>query len=301
MSNSSAIDMSQYVTTDQLAQLAIGVDVGWTLLTCYLVFFMQLGFALVEAGCVQQKDIVSILLKNFSDFGVSGLAYFLIGSGFHHGNTEFIGASKEPWDQLGDAATYANVMNGLVFCSTAITIVSGAVAGRFSFHAYLILSFVFAAFIYPVTAYQIWGLGWLSPFLPGNTWTAIDYAGSGVVHMQGAIVALIACYLVGPRLGRFVQDEKGKMVPSKEFTGSSIVLTALGTLIWFSKSTLLTILSRYRSSTVIVCLMISLEWNTATCAPSQPFSLLTVNISILSIFYHVGSAGMDSILAPRWA
>jgi Amt family ammonium transporter len=197
-------------------------------------FFVSIlaGFALLEAGAVGSKDIISILLKNFTDFAISAITYWLVGSGFHYGWTPFIGAGKdEDWFSTDDPSMMAKILQSTMFCATAVTIVSGAIACRFSFHAYMILCVIFSGFIYPVTAGWVWGHGFLSPTGLG----AIDFAGSGVVHLQGATIAMTACLFVGPRLGRFVSDPvTGKLTPSPDFSGNSIVLTALGTLIlWF--------------------------------------------------------------------
>ena len=150
-------------------------------LCCFVL--SQAGFALVEAGAVQSKDIISILMKNFTDFAISVLMYWFIGAGFAHGTTSFIGASTTApgttdsisWFGTGASSVYSLELNGIVFCATAITIVSGAIACRFSFHAYCALSAVFAGLIYPVTAGWVWGNGFLS-FAPNGMQT-IDYAG----------------------------------------------------------------------------------------------------------------------------
>ena len=161
--------------------------------------------------------------------------YWLVGEGFQRGHTPFIGASRGDDFSTDDPADMARVLSASMVCATAVTIVSGAIACRFSFRAYMILCAVFAGFIYPISAGWVWSTGFLSP---QSSMTAIDFAGSGVVHLQGATIALTAAILVGPRLGRFVTDPStGLRIPSTDFNGNSIVLTALGTLIlvfgWF--------------------------------------------------------------------
>ena len=219
-------------TVAQLADLTTAVDTSWLLVTSFLVFFMQAGFALLEAGAVGSKDIISILLKNFTDFAISTCVYWMLGEGWQSGFTAFIGASEAKQFSIDTLADMSALMNKSVFCATAVTIVSGAIACRFSFHAYMVMCVCFSGFIYPIAAGWVWGHG----FLGLDHLQAIDFAGSGVVHLQGACIAITGAIFVGPRLGRFVVDPNNpkKVVPSTDFGGNSIVLTALGTLIlWF--------------------------------------------------------------------
>ena len=215
----------------QLVDIISAADEAWIYVTSFLIFFMQAGFALLEAGSVGSKDIISILLKNFTDFAISAICYWLVGYAFHYGSTPFIGVHESFFFATDDPLLLPKMFQSTMFCATSVTIVSGAIACRFSFHAYIVLCMVFSAFIYPITASWIWGTGFLCPTALG----AIDFAGSGVVHLQGATIAITACIFVGPRLGRFITDPvTGKITPSSDFNGNSIVLTALGTLIlWF--------------------------------------------------------------------
>lgn len=223
---------SSFIGLDaRLVDLVSGVDHGWVYVTSVLIFFMQAGFALLEAGSVGSKDIISILLKNFTDFAISSIAYWLVGYSFHYGSTPFIGVHETALFATDDPKLLPRMFQSTMFCATSVTIVSGAIACRFSFHAYIVLCVIFSAFIYPITASWIWGSGFLCPTALG----AIDFAGSGVVHLQGATIAMTACLFVGPRLGRFITDPvTGKITPSSDFNGNSIVLTALGTLILFT-------------------------------------------------------------------
>ncbi|MCF7860850.1 ammonium transporter [Candidatus Woesearchaeota archaeon] len=199
---------------------AIALDTVWMLLAAFLVFFMQAGFAMVEAGFTRAKSAGNIIMKNLVDFSVGTLAYWAIGFGIMFGaGTAYFGASDfflsgaDPWQ-------YAFWMFQVVFAATAATIVSGAVAERTKFSAYIAFSFVITAFIYPVVGHWIWGGGWLS--------NMVDFAGSTVVHSVGGWSALAGAIIVGPRLGKYL---KGK---PKAIKGHNLPMAALGVFIlWF--------------------------------------------------------------------
>jgi len=209
---------------------ALPVDYVWVLICGFLVFFMQAGFAMVESGFCRAKNATNLLSKNLIDFVVASLTFFAIGYGFLKGNDVggFIGSGF--WFLRGgayDVGTYLDFFWQLVFCGTAATIVSGAVAERLKFSAYLVYTFFVSLFIYPVYAHWVWGGGWLSqlPLGLGH----IDFAGSGVVHALGGMVGLAGAIVLGPRFGKYGKDGKPRAIP-----GHSITLAALGTFIlWF--------------------------------------------------------------------
>jgi len=209
---------------------AAPVDYVWVLVSGFLVFFMQAGFAMVEAGFCRAKNATNLLSKNLIDFVVASLCFFAFGYGFLKGTDigGFIGSGH--WFLHGEAydvEVYLDFFWQLVFCGTAATIVAGAVAERLKFPAYLIYTFFVSLFIYPIYAHWVWGGGWLSklPFGVGH----VDFAGSGVVHAVGGMVGLAGAMVLGPRFGKYGRDGKPRAIP-----GHSMALAALGTFIlWF--------------------------------------------------------------------
>lgn len=261
------------------------LDVVWTLITGFLVFFMQAGFAMVEAGFIQAKHVGNVLMKNLLDFAMGAIAFWVVGFGlmFGHGNG-FIGhdgfmptpntdpgyAAQQVYDEQkladnGMTLTFAEdgsaVLSGegvtpeiqaaftdasgrfvekqwwvltfflfqLVFAATAATIVSGAMAGRTKFVAYLIYSFVVSLVIYPISGHWAWGgLGGMSTGWLGDL-GYLDFAGSGVVHMVGGFLAIVGAILLGPRIGKYGKDGKPKAI-----LGHNLPIAALGVFIlWF--------------------------------------------------------------------
>jgi len=204
----------------------------WTLVAAFLVFLMQAGFAMVEAGFTRAKNACNIMMKNMMDFSVGALAFWAIGFGLMFGTTNgffgtsdffFSGASGD-----GEAWNYAFWMFQVVFAATAATIISGAVAERTKFSAYLVYSFFVSALIYPVFGSWAWGslfhgAGWLEGM------GFIDFAGSTVVHSVGGWLALAGAIVVGPRLGKYTKEGKVKPIP-----GHNIPVASLGVfLLWF--------------------------------------------------------------------
>jgi Amt family ammonium transporter len=219
-----------------------GVNTVWVLVTAFLVFFMQAGFAFVEAGLTRSKNTVNILFKNVIDFTFATLAFWAIGYAFMFGADAggIIGTSGFLLDPTGQSdvaglPVMAFWLFQLVFAGTAATIVSGAMAERTQFVSYLIYSFVISALIYPIAGHWIWGGGWLST-LGGLGFTGganfRDFAGSTVVHSIGGWIALVGALFLGPRLGRFGKDGTPRAIP-----GHSISLATLGVFIlwlgWF--------------------------------------------------------------------
>jgi Amt family ammonium transporter len=200
------------------------------LLAAMLVFWMQPGFALCEAGFTRSKNSVNILMKNFVDFILGSLLFFFVGFGFMFGSdgAGFIGAPN--WGDLsfykGDLPVEGFLIFETVFCATAATIVSGAMAERTKFNMYLVYSAVISLLIYPVEGHWTWGGGWLSEL------GFHDFAGSAIVHSVGGVLALIGAIALGPRIGKYGKDKKSRAIP-----GHNLALAALGVFIlwlgWF--------------------------------------------------------------------
>jgi Amt family ammonium transporter len=221
------------VVVEEAAPEINNLDTVWILFTGSLVFFMQAGFALVEAGFVRARVVVNIMMKNLFDFAVGSIAFWAIGFGlmFGSGNaffgTEwfFLQGLPEVYPGL-TIPSYAFFFFQFVFAATAATIASGAMAGRTEFKGYLIYSFLVTLLVYPIVGHWIWGGGWLAqletPF--------VDFAGSTVVHSVGGWIGLTGAIILGPRLNRFGPD--GVPMP-----GHSMTLATLGTFIlwlgWF--------------------------------------------------------------------
>ena len=207
------------------------VNTIWVLLGAALVFFMQAGFAMVETGFTRAKNAGNIIMKNLMDFCLGTPIFWILGFGLMFGAGSFIGG----YHGIASEANYGNGMlpDGVpffaffifqtVFCATAATIVSGAMAERTKFAAYLVYSAVISAIVYPIEAHWIWGGGWLSEM------GFHDFAGSTAVHMTGGVAALVGAAILGPRIGKYGKDGKPKAIP-----GHSLTLGALGCFIlWF--------------------------------------------------------------------
>ena len=199
----------------------------WFLIGAALVFWMQAGFAMVETGFTRAKNAGNILMKNLMDFCIGTVVFILVGYGLLLGE-DMVGLIGKPG--LDIFTNYANfnwsafVFN-LVFCATTATIVSGAMAERTKFSSYCIYSAVISAVIYPIEAHWIWGEGWLSDL------GFHDFAGSCAIHMVGGLAALIGAALLGPRIGKFVRDKKGKVIKVNAFPGHNLVIGCLGVFI----------------------------------------------------------------------
>ena len=212
-------------------EMQTNINIVWTCVAAFLVFFMQAGFAMVEAGFTRAKNAVNILMKNLMDFSVGSLAFFLVGFGLMFGVTNgFCGTTLfglsgvEPgtdWD-------WTFLIFQTVFAATAATIVSGAMAERTKFVSYLIYSFFISLFIYPIFGSWAWG-----GLLNGGGWLEkmgfLDFAGSTVVHSVGGWLALAGAIILGPRVGKYGRDGKPKAI-----MGHNLPLAALGVFIlWF--------------------------------------------------------------------
>lgn len=199
----------------------------WFLIGAALVFWMQAGFAMVEAGFTRAKNTGNIIMKNLMDFCIGTVVFILIGFSLLLGE-DVVGLIGKPGFDIFTAYSnfdFSNFVFNLVFCATTATIVSGAMAERTKFLSYCIYSGVISALIYPIEAHWIWGGGWLSQL------GFHDFAGSCAIHMVGGISALIGAKILGPRIGKFKRDEKGKVVKVNAFPGHSIALGALGVFI----------------------------------------------------------------------
>jgi len=204
-----------------------GLDTFWVLMAAFMVFFMQAGFGMVEAGFIRAKNTTNILTKNFLDFCMASIGFFMFGYALMFGpGNGFIGLKG--WFLVGaesaaDVPLFAFWLFQAAFCGAAATIVAGGMAERMKFQAYLIYSFLISAFIYPVIGHWVWGGGWLAS-LGFN-----DFAGSGVVHTTGGVAALIGTILLKPRTGKYRPDGTIKMI-----AGHNIPLASLGVFIlWF--------------------------------------------------------------------
>ena len=203
-------------------EIATYVDSLWIVIAGILVMFMQPGFMLVETGFTRSKNSVNIVMKNFMDFSVGAVSYWAFGFALAYGGTTLGGfLAYGNFFLEGDSITY---FFQVVFAATAATIVSGAVAERTKFSAYLLFQPFICGVIYPIVTHWVWsGQGWLGDL------GFIDFAGSGVVHMVGGFAALAGVQIVGPRIGKYDDDGNPQVIP-----GSSMVAGALGVFIlWF--------------------------------------------------------------------
>jgi ammonium transporter, Amt family len=208
--------------------VAVSVDTLWIVMAGILVFLMQAGFALVEAGFTRAKNTANIVMKNFMDFSVGALVYWAVGFALAYGGTSVGGflAYGGIGDSffVSDTAQSASWFFQVVFAATAATIVSGAMAERTKFSAYLLYTPFITGLIYPIVTHWAWsGQGWLTDL------GFVDFAGSGLVHLTGGVAAIAGVMVLGPRIGKY--DENGKPLP---IPGHSLMLGALGVFIlWF--------------------------------------------------------------------
>jgi Amt family ammonium transporter len=226
--NTLPLIIQETVTVESLAG-SIKYDMGmlWMLIAGILVFFMQAGFTLVESGMTRSKNAVNIAMKNLLDIAVGSLTYWFVGYSLMYGDT------TNGW------FFWSGIMKGegadlffqTMFAATAATIVSGAIAGRTKYSTYIVFSIVMTAIIYPIAGGWEWNGGWLNDtdgFMPAEF---IDFAGSSIVHAVGGFAALVAAYMVGPRIGKFID---GKVMP---IPGHNQILATLGVFIlwlgWF--------------------------------------------------------------------
>jgi Amt family ammonium transporter len=204
------------------------LDTLWVLLAAILVFFMQAGFGMVEAGLIRSKNAGNVLMKNLIDFCFAALAFYMFGYAIMFGGSGLL-FGTEGWFLFGVGENVGSLplevfwLFQAAFAGTAATIVSGAMAERMRFVSYMAFSFLLSAFIYPVVGHWVWGGGWLS------TLNFYDFAGSTVVHGVGGMAAFIGAWLLGPRIGRYRKDGTANII-----SGHNIPLVTIGVFIlWF--------------------------------------------------------------------
>lgn len=301
-------------TPEQVAELLASpkviMDTLWVLITAMLVFFMNLGFGMVESGLCRAKNCVNILAKNFVVFGVSSLAFLVIGWGLMFGDgTPFVGMSGLFFAGGADnspatGAAYSGVYGALswaavpiwskfffqlVFAGTAATIVSGAVAERIKFLSFIVFCFIMVGLVYPVTGHWVWGGGWLASY---GFW---DFAGSTVVHSVGGWAALAGVLLLGPRIGKYSRDGKVLPIPGHNMTSATIGVFVLW-LGWFGFNPGSTMAADARAIGHI-----AVTTNTAAAAASIS-ALITAILLLgkpdLSMILNGCLAGLVAITAP---
>ena len=211
-----------------MQDIITGLNTLWVLLAAFMVFLMQAGFGMLEAGLIRTKNTCNVLMNNFMDFCMASIGFFMFGYAimFGTGNGIFgmTGWFLNGATGHGDLPLYAYWIFHAVFCGAAATIVAGGVAERLKFPAYLIYSFLISAIIYPVVGHWVWGGGWLAGL------GFADFAGSTVVHAVGGWAALVGTMIPGARIGKFNKDGSANMIP-----GHSMALASLGALIlWFA-------------------------------------------------------------------
>lgn len=204
------------------------VDTIWVLLGAALVFFMQPGFCILEVGLTRAKNAGNIIMKNLMDFSIGSVMFWIIGFGLMHGaDISGIIGSPDPFirgDYGSTFPSWAFIIFHTVFCATAATIVSGAMAERTKFSSYCIYSLILSTLIYPISGHWIWGGGWLSEL------GFHDFAGSTAVHMVGGVAAFCGAAVLGPRIGKYDKDGNARAIP-----GHNLTFAALGVFIlWFA-------------------------------------------------------------------
>jgi len=215
------------------------VNMAWTLITGFLVWFMQLGFALLGAGLIRSKNTVNYFTKSYMDFCIGGLAYWAFGFGLMFGGSKLWPGLEDGNSIIGfsgfflhadsyDVKTIMGWFFQMVFAAVAATIVAGAVAERMKITAYLAYSFIISGVIYTIYGHWMWGGGWLATLKIGEAVGARDFAGSGVVHTVGGLAALVGAAMVGPRIGKFNANGTPNVIK-----GHSLPLVVAGTFVLF--------------------------------------------------------------------
>ncbi|OFW58013.1 MAG: ammonium transporter [Candidatus Solincola sediminis] len=251
-------DLGEGSLEDQVGHNKIAINFMWVFLGAILVFFMQAGFAMVETGFTQERNAVHVMMTNFTIFAVGTLGYFLVGYALMFGGvgqlltlggSEIMNAKLEVakgWSLFGlkgfalsgtgvyDVGIFLFFLFQVVFMDTAATIVTGGLAERWKFKAFLVYGVFMSAILYPVFGHWVWGGGWLSQ-LGANVNLGhgfVDFAGSSVVHAVGGLCALAGIYVIGPRMGRFDKEGKPRAIP-----GHNIPIAIVGVIIlvfgWF--------------------------------------------------------------------
>ena len=276
-----------------------GINTIWVLIGAALVYFMQAGFSMCEAGFTRAKNTGNILMKNLMDFCIGTPCYWLIGFGLMFG----AGGALIGWLDPGIARDYSQILPAgvplwafaifqTVFCATAATIVSGAMAERTKFSAYCIYSACISVFIYPISGHWIWGGGWLSEL------GFHDFAGSTAVHMVGGVCALIGAKMLGPRIGKYGKDGKPKAI-----LGHNLTVAALGVFIlwfcWFGFNGASTV-AMDSDEAIASASLIFFNTNLAAavaCVVTLAFTWLRYGKPDVSMTYNAALAGLVGITA----
>ena len=266
----------------------------WFLIGAALVFWMQAGFAMCEAGFTRAKNTGNIIMKNLMDFCIGTVVFILIGFGLLLGE-DIVGIIGKPgFDIFTDYANFdwSNFVFNLVFCATTATIVSGSMAERTRFISYCIYSAVISAVIYPIEAHWTWGGGWLAQI------GFHDFAGSTCIHMVGGISALIGAAMLGPRIGKFVKDKSGKVTKVNAFPGHNLTAAALGVFIlwlgWYGFNGA-ACTSVEQLASVFVTTTIAPALATVTC---MIFTWIKYGKPDVSMCLNASLAGLVAITAP---
>ena len=267
----------------------------WFLAGAALVFWMQAGFAMVETGFTRAKNAGNIIMKNLMDFCIGTVVFIAIGFGLFLGEDALCGLVGLPnFDIFTNYATFdwAGFVFNLVFCATTATIVSGAMAERTKFLSYCVYSAVISAVIYPIEAHWTWGGGWLAQM------GFHDFAGSNCIHMVGGISALIGAAILGPRIGKFVKDSKGKITKINAFPGHNLPIGALGVFIlwlgWYGFNGAAAT-SLEQLGTIFVTTTIAPALATVTC---MIFTWIKYGKPDVSMCLNASLAGLVAITAP---
>lgn len=270
----------------------------WFLIGAALVFFMQCGFAMVESGFTRAKNAGNIIMKNLMDFCIGSVMFILIGYSLMLGEDYIAGLFGVPnlgllTDYAGSSGDWSSFVFNLVFCATAATIVSGAMAERTKFSSYCIYSAVISAVVYPIEAGWIWnGNGWLAKM------GFHDYAGSTAIHMVGGIAALIGAMFLGPRIGKYVVDKKTGKKKAKAIPGHSLTLGALGVFIlWFGWYGFNGAAAKDVDTLASIFLTTTLAPAVATCV-TMIFTWIKDGKPDVSMSLNASLAGLVAITAP---
>jgi Amt family ammonium transporter len=266
----------------------------WFLIGAALVFWMQAGFAMCEAGFTRAKNTGNIIMKNLMDFCIGTVVFILVGFGLLLGE-DVVGLIGKPgFDIFTNYANFdwSNFVFNLVFCATTATIVSGSMAERTKFLSYCIYSAVISAVIYPIEAHWTWGGGWLSQI------GFHDFAGSTCIHMVGGISAFIGAAMLGPRIGKFVKDKNGKVTKVNAFPGHNLTAAALGVFIlwlgWYGFNGA-ACSSVEQLASVFVTTTIAPALATVTC---MIFTWIKYGKPDVSMCLNASLAGLVAITAP---
>ncbi len=281
--------------TEEIFEAVNGQVFGvWFLIGAALVFWMQAGFAMVEAGFTRAKNAGNIIMKNLMDFCIGTVTFILIGFSLLLGEDLMGFIGKPGFDIFTNYANFdwSNFVFNLVFCATTATIVSGAMAERTKFLSYCVYSGVISALIYPIEAHWIWGDGWLAQL------GFHDFAGSCAIHMVGGLAALVGAKILGPRIGKFQKDKDGKVIKVNAFPGHNLPIGALGVFIlwlgWYGfNGAAATSLEQLGS--IFVTTTIAPAIATVTC---MIFTWIKYGKPDVSMCLNASLAGLVAITAP---